>query len=178
MGSDEERKVATWYDTLSDSYDELYSKEQSAKHLTVLKFLRGKRFRTLVDIGSGTGGFLRRAEDVYDQGVGIDLSRNMLKIARKEKPAHVDLIVATLSMLPIKSGTVDCTISVSAAVADAEFPRTIREMERIGHPDSVKVFTILRPSNESTTLSLLRVAHSTKISDRETLYFLGPISRK
>lgn len=174
MGHDDEKRIATWYDTLSDSYDELYSKEQSAKHETVLEFLHGNRFKTLLDIGSGTGGFLRRAEHIYDYGVGIDLSQKMLKIAKKGKSAHTDLIVATSSMLPIKSGSVDCAISVSTSVADAELPRSIREMERIGSQDSVKVFTILKSSHQPKIPKLSRTAYQTKLSDRETLYFLGP----
>jgi ubiquinone/menaquinone biosynthesis C-methylase UbiE len=174
LGRDEERRVASWYNSLSGSYDELYAEEQSSKHDLVLEFLKGARFKILVDIGTGTGNFLRRAKDSYDCGVGIDVSQKMLQLAKKEKSASVELILASSTKLPIRAGSIDCAVSISTATADDKLPEFVEEVRRIGSKESIQIVTFLESADGSNAPPVSNPSFRTRISDRETLYVLSP----
>lgn len=173
LGKDE-RQVAEWYDTLSNSYDELYGKEQSRKHETILKFLGSRRFRVLVDVGCGTGAFLEKARESYDSAIGIDLSSKMLQIARRREARNTDYILASSSLLPLKNNSADCTVSISTAKAESNLPMIIGEFERISRQDSSLAVSVFQKPVTTIPSSLATRARSMIISDRETLYFLGP----
>jgi ubiquinone/menaquinone biosynthesis C-methylase UbiE len=168
----DERQVAEWYNTLSPSYDELYGKEQSQKHQAVLEFLGNRRFQVLIDIGCGTGTFLKQAQEIYDYAIGIDLSGKMLQIAKERKTPNTDYVLASSSSLPIKNASSDCTVSISTAKSEPNLPILIAGFERIGHEDSFLVFTLFQPLGAPNPVSLANRARSTIISQRETLYFL------
>lgn len=169
----EEKRVASWYDTLADSYHELYTEEQSAKHTLVLDFLKPTRFTTLLDVGCGSGTFLRRAVHLYDYAVGVDLSSNMLVLAKREKPSAADLVRATSSMLPFRPESIDGVVSISAVSASKDFQRVVSELERIGTRDSVKVITVLKPPNSKNPFRIPNPTSRTDISKIETLYLLN-----
>ena len=170
----DERQVAEWYNTLSNSYDELYGKEQSQKYETVLEFLGNRHFGVLVDIGCGTGIFLEKARETYDYAIGIDLSIRMLQIARVRKTRNTDYVLASSSSLPLKDDSADCIVSISTARAESNLPMFIADIERIGHQDSSLAVTIFQKPGTPIPLSAATRARSTIISDRETLYFLRP----
>jgi ubiquinone/menaquinone biosynthesis C-methylase UbiE len=170
----DERQVAEWYNTLSNSYDELYGKEQSQKYETVLEFLGNRHFRVIIDIGCGTGTFLEKAHELYDYAIGIDLSTKMLQIARGRKTRNTDFVLASSSSLPLKDKSADCTVSISTAKAESNLPMFIADLERISQQDSLLAVTIFQKPGTPTPFSLATRARSTIISDRETLYFLRP----
>ena len=168
----DERQVAEWYNTLSSSYDELYGKEQSQKHQAVLEFLGTRRFQVLIDIGCGTGTFLKQSGEIYDHAIGIDLSNKMLRIAKKRKTPNTDYVLASSSSLPIKNASSDCTVSISTARAESNLPMLIADLERISHKDSFLAFTLFQQPGAPNPIFLAKRARSTTISERETLYFL------
>ncbi|HVH16644.1 MAG TPA: class I SAM-dependent methyltransferase [Candidatus Angelobacter sp.] len=170
----DERQVAEWYNTLSNSYDELYGQEQSQKYETVLEFLGNRHFRVLVDIGCGTGAFLEKAHETYDYAIGIDLSSKMLQIARRRKTPNTDYAVASSSSLPLKDNSVDCAVSISTAKAESNLSLFIAELERVSHQDSLLAVTIFQMDGTPIPSSPATRARSAIISDRETLYFLRP----
>ena len=170
----DERQVAEWYNTLSNSYDELYGKEQSQKYETVLEFLGNRHFRVLVDIGCGTGTFLEKARETCDHSIGIDLSTRMLKIAKNRRTPNAEYVLASSSSLPLKDNSADCAVSISTAKAESNLPRFIADLERISQHDSLLAVTIFQKPGTPIPLSLAARARSTIISDRETLYFLCP----
>jgi len=168
----DERQVAEWYNTLSGSYDELYTEEQSRKYETVLGFLGNTRFEVLIDIGCGTGSFLEKAGSIYDYSIGIDLSEKMLRIAMKRKTANTDYVLASSSFLPLKNSSSNCTVSISTAKAGSNLPSFIADLRRIGREDSILAFTLFQQPGLPNPESLLKPARSTILSDRETLYLL------
>ena len=168
----DERQVAEWYNTLSGSYDELYGGEQSSKHRTILEFLGNRHFRILVDIGCGTGSFLEKANEVCDQSVGIDLSAKMLRIAKSRRIPKADFVLASSSSLPFKDQSSDCIVSVSTAKAEPNLPRFIADVQRVAHGDYLLAITVFQRPGTKDPVSMPHVVLSTKISERETLYFL------
>jgi malonyl-CoA O-methyltransferase len=168
----DERQVAEWYNTISSSYDELYGKEQSHKHQAVLEFLEDRRFQVLVDIGCGTGTFLTQAQEIYDHGIGIDLSTKMLQIARERGTPNTDYVLASASSLPLKKASIDCAVSISTTKDDQNLASLILDLERTGREDSVLAITVFQHQGMPNPSSWTKPARSTIISERETLYFL------
>ncbi len=170
----DEKHIAEWYNTLSGSYDELYGEEQSHKYEMVLEFLREKHFKVLVDIGCGTGTFLEKAHEICDHSIGIDLSTRMLKIAKDRRTPNADYILASSSSLPLKDDSSDCAVSISTAKAELNLPRFLADLDRVRREDSFVALTLFQQPGAPNSVSLFKAARSTKISDRETLYFLCP----
>ena len=172
MDKKADRRIAQWYNALSSSYYELYSREQSQKHNTVIQFLGSETFKTLVDIGCGTGMFLRAAEQHYEYAVGIDLSIKMLKAVDNGASSKRDLIVASSRLIPLRDKTVDCLVSVSTFVSDSDLLQTIDEVTRVCKTNAAVIVSVFRSENGGIPTLLEASKRSSKISDRETLYCL------
>lgn len=170
MDSHSTGRVEEYYDALSRSYDELYSKEQSLKHNSVSELLKGQRFRLALDIGCGTGAFLQ-SYPCYDEAVGIDISRQMLEKARQRRVKNVQLIVGDARSLPIKDGQADLVVSISLAENKPALPRMLAELQRVAQRQSVIALTVFNQSEDPLGFSSLDV-ESAKLSERENLHLV------
>ncbi len=85
-----ETKVQNFYAPLSSGYDRMMDAEkripQAKKFLELLK--KRKDFHTVVDAGCGSGHFAIAAANLGCQTLGIDLSNDMLDIARRTADAR------------------------------------------------------------------------------------------
>lgn len=77
------------YGELAKYYDTLYSwKDYAAEARTLLRLVRRykeSRGRSLLDVGCGTGQHIKHLKSAFDC-VGLDSSREMLRLARKNVP--------------------------------------------------------------------------------------------
>ncbi|MEZ5982057.1 MAG: metalloregulator ArsR/SmtB family transcription factor [Parvularculaceae bacterium] len=75
------------------------------------KLAGDERAATFVDLGTGTGRMLELFADRYDTGLGFDLSREMLAVARanleKAGVAHAQVRHGDIFSVPIESASVD-----------------------------------------------------------------------
>jgi ubiquinone/menaquinone biosynthesis C-methylase UbiE len=170
LNADEDRRIAKWYNTLSASYDELYGQEQSAKHNAVLEFFEDKRFKVLIDIGCGSGTFLQHAEPFYDYAVGIDVSINMLKAAKKKRTSKNDLILATSRMLPIRRKGADGLVSISTHADHSSLMIGLEELRRISRENAVLAISLFQQEGAETPHFPFALRRATRISDRESVY--------
>ncbi|MCD6084690.1 MAG: class I SAM-dependent methyltransferase [Desulfurococcales archaeon] len=79
-------RVMEWYDSIAPSYDVLYAREQRSKYVLIDKILKRMNGRVM-DVGCGTAEFPRYVCERYSRNcfyVGIDLSFNLLSIARRK----------------------------------------------------------------------------------------------
>jgi len=171
LDESEEQRIAQWYNSLSNSYDQLYGQEQANKHRAVIEFIRNERFKILVDLGCGSGMLLQNASRFYEHAVGIDLSIGMLRAAKKKGSGATDLIQASLRTLPIKNNAADCLISISTLKVDSKLPLFLDEMKRICNQHSLMAVSLFHQAYEQLPLFLSGFAGSSKISHRETVYF-------
>ncbi|MDB6155993.1 MAG: hypothetical protein JWL90_4446, partial [Chthoniobacteraceae bacterium] len=78
-------EINTTYDGVASLYDETF--EDISVRADELRWLRRQLSKTcnprLLDIGCGTGSFLRAIEDLVDRADGVDLSAGMVAQARK-----------------------------------------------------------------------------------------------
>ncbi|HTV67310.1 MAG TPA: metalloregulator ArsR/SmtB family transcription factor [Rhizobiaceae bacterium] len=79
-----QERAAEYFSENAASWDEirsLHAPDQAVE--TALKKLVGKRpFQAMLDLGTGTGRLLELFAPLYRRGVGIDMSRAMLSVAR------------------------------------------------------------------------------------------------
>lgn len=79
-----DKKAAKYFEENAENWDKirsLYVPEKQVEDF-LLKEVRGKKLNDLLDVGTGTGRMLELFSDQVKHGVGIDLSREMLAIAR------------------------------------------------------------------------------------------------
>lgn len=95
-------------------------------------------FETLLDIGTGTGEVLRLLAPRVQYAIGIDISREMLAVARdrvaRADLRHVSLRLGDMYALPLADDSVDLVI-VHLVLHFADAPeRAVREAARVLRP--------------------------------------------
>jgi ArsR family transcriptional regulator len=108
----------------------------------ILKLLPGKKVGDLLDLGTGTGRMLRLYADHAERAVGVDLSREMLSVARANLDGpeyrHCALRRAPAEKLPFPDGSFDVVLShmvlhflADPLLAIAEAARVLRPRGRL-----------------------------------------------
>ncbi len=171
MPDEDKSRIKEYYDLLSDSYDELYGKEQAKKHERILDFLDKPRFDLLIEVGCGTGAMLEHATPSCSWVVGTDISRNMLRKARMRANREVtDFLVSDCSALPFRDQVSDLVISISVSKSDSE--HEFLELSRIAKDDGT-ILVSLFPSDSESEMKPKLALHSSKkvqLTERETLH--------
>jgi len=111
-------KRREYYDAFVEEWDKMFT----AEDLEILSFLIEsfdiKEYDKIVDLGCGTGvlfDLLRRRVGPEGLVVGVDLSSEMVKKARKNFPfKNIMTIDADAEMLPLKSDLFDVAVSFAA----------------------------------------------------------------
>ncbi|NNE83927.1 MAG: metalloregulator ArsR/SmtB family transcription factor [Alphaproteobacteria bacterium] len=80
----------------------------------LIDLLPPTRIKNLLDIGTGTGRVLQLLDQYVDHGLGLDLSREMLSVARANladpRYAHCTLRQADMYQLPVEEGSFDLIV--------------------------------------------------------------------
>lgn len=77
-------RAAEYFRANAESWDKIRSLHAPDRDVEaqIVKMASGKTIQTLLDLGTGTGRILELLADQYRRGIGIDLSREMLAVAR------------------------------------------------------------------------------------------------
>jgi ubiquinone/menaquinone biosynthesis C-methylase UbiE len=92
----------------------------------VLEALRLTPDDALLDVGCGGGVFLRRALESGCRGVGLDHSRDMVRLARKTLAGRAQVVRGSAEALPFADGEFT---AVSSLVAFFFFPDPVAALE-------------------------------------------------
>lgn len=110
----------------------------------------------VLDIGCGSGAFLRAAAERGAQVAGVDASEALLAIARTRVPA-ADLRLADMEQLPFEDGVFDVVTGFNSFFFAADMTAAIREAGRVARPGAPVVLQVWgRPERSE----LGPVAHS------------------
>ena len=113
-----------------------------------------------VDIGTGTGRMLSVFADLYESGVGFDLSREMLAVARanldKDAIAHAQVRYGDLFALPLEAGSADAVCIHHVLHFLAEPGAAVREAARLLRPGGRLIISDFAPHDQE----ILREAHA------------------
>jgi ArsR family transcriptional regulator len=131
-----------------DSIRSLYVDEAQVEH-ALLELLPKERLRDFVDVGTGTGRILELVAPRTERAVGIDLSREMLAIARAHiEKAHlrnVSVRQGDMYQLPWPAGSFDAA-TVHQVLHFADDPGgAIAEVARILRPGGTLVIVDFAP---------------------------------
>jgi ubiquinone/menaquinone biosynthesis C-methylase UbiE len=133
------------YDTWARSYDTDPNPHLVLEHDDVLALLSAQRGEYILDAACGTG---RYTVDIQRSGAhvcGVDISEEMLSVARTKLP-DVDFGRADLTeALPFRADTFDAIVCAQALKHLASLLVPVREFARVLKPGGRLVFSVTHP---------------------------------
>lgn len=138
-----EYAVIKEYASLAPNYDRRWSFYINATLRETLKRLDINPTDMILDIGCGTGSLLRAITESYPlvKVVGVDLSVEMLKIARNKQIKDSALIAGQAWCLPFRSKSFDMVVSCNAFHYLRKPEECLAEIARVLKPQGRIVIT-------------------------------------
>lgn len=137
-------EASAYFETMADAWDGFSALHvsEAAIEARCVELLAGTRIRDLVDLGTGTGRMLSLMAPRCDRATGIDMSTEMLRVARSNLDradlAHCRLRRGDLTDLRLPAGSADVAIAHHVlhflddpATAIAEAARILRPGGRL-----------------------------------------------
>ncbi len=141
------KTVAAVYDHWGKGFDDLVSETPFLMNSYLLydrcleELTRGVRYQRVLDVGCGSGLQSVRLAPHADEVVGIDLSRELIEVAKDRcKPyANVTLKVADACKLPFEDGSFDLVISYGDVLSHivTGYDLAVSEMARVSKPGAI-----------------------------------------
>jgi SAM-dependent methyltransferase len=133
------------YDLWAETYDETPNPVVATDARYTLDVLAPKPGEQILDAGCGTGRHLGPMIRARSDPVGVDFSRGMLSIARRNYPG-VPLVVADLQRpLPFETGRFDAVLCALIGEHLSELHLALREMHRVLRTGGRLVFSVYHP---------------------------------
>ncbi len=138
-----EDAVQKEYARLAPDYDERWSFYVEASLHETLKRIKIEQGQSVLDVGCGTGVLLKTLADTYPDVAlaGVDLTREMLAVARKRLPKAVRLEQAGAEKLPFDDESFDTVISCNMFHYIREPIAALEEMRRVLKPAGAFIVT-------------------------------------
>ena len=168
----EKRGTMRHYDQQATIYDVQYLGEQNAKIEDALSRIELKPNEIVLDSGCGTGFLFQHISKSIGLLIGIDISLNVLKEAKKRTKnlSNIVLIRADADNTPFPDRTFDRLFAITLLQNMPTTLKTIQEMKRIGKPQSIFVMTGLKKKfTQESFINLLKMAQlkvSTLVTDQ------------
>lgn len=122
-------EVAAIYDQGAEQYDLRHAGSVQRKYQRIEASMRSLLTQgQILDLGCGTGRFLQQIPD--GQGIGVDISLKMLKMA----PKHLGTTCADGHRLPFAEGTFDTVLAAQGVIRYMNLEKIMPEMFRILRP--------------------------------------------
>lgn len=132
------QETAPAYDRLAPQYDVRWRRYLEETLDQALRYLEGPAPRRVLDVGCGTGEFLRRLRIRYPAAVlvGADPSAGMIEVARRKfgHDPRVSVQSACAETLPFQDEQFDRVVCVSALHGVRDVPAAMGEMVRVLRP--------------------------------------------
>ncbi len=143
------------YDTLAEGYDNLFVRPRDLAENAEIKRRLVKHDATrgrVLDVGCGTG-FLLEIEDIWaERYLGVDLSQEMLEVARKKFPQHT-FERQDMGSLGYPSGSFDSVVALWSLSYAADPIQAAEELTRMLKPGG-SLFVVVYAQWESDSSPL------------------------
>jgi SAM-dependent methyltransferase len=166
MNEPTEQQIAQFYDTVYYQTATKHAIRPLAHYRTMLSFLRPLRAdAAILDVGCGTGLFLRAAADAGLKAYGIDISQRAVDMAKHAVP-EATIVRSAGESLPFESGTFDYIFYGGTLEHFLDVDKGLDEAVRVTKPDAT--FLIVVP-NKNYWLWRVRGTAGTHQSDVKEL---------
>jgi ubiquinone/menaquinone biosynthesis C-methylase UbiE len=149
------------YDQQAAIYDVQYLGEQNAKIEDSLKRMGLDLNEIVLDLGCGTGFLFHHIDKSIRLLVGLDISSNLLREAKKrtKKLTNITLVRADADNTPFPDCIFDRVFAITLLQNMPDPMKTISEMKRIGKPQAIFAVTGLKKSfTQESFVNLLNTA--------------------
>jgi SAM-dependent methyltransferase len=137
--------VREGYDQWSETYDSTANPLVALDRRHTLALLRPRAGERILDAGCGTGWNLRSLVHAGSKPVGIDFSRGMLTVARRNTP-KIPLAQADLNHeLPVRKSVFAATLCALVGEHLTNLPLTFRELFASLAPGGRLMFSVFHP---------------------------------
>lgn len=135
-------KIAESFGSASKSYDVSARLQRfSGKHL--MPWLPTKKDLRVLDLGAGTGFFTDLLATSYNQVIGLDFSKEMLKFAKNCRNENILWLEADAHQIPLLDESIDFIYSNLVIQWCEPLNVAIKEMLRVLKPGGLIIFTTL-----------------------------------
>ena len=135
------RELKRRYDLTAYMYDRRYKEIQRGKYEIVLANIA--RVDRILDLGCGTGMLLGPLGERARLVVGVDMSAEMLRAAKKRAEGAL-LVLADADHLPFADGSFDAAVSVTLLQNMPNPGKTVRELARVLRSNGKAIITSLK----------------------------------
>jgi ubiquinone/menaquinone biosynthesis C-methylase UbiE len=132
----------TYYDEISEGYEELHKEEQLKKVKLIKKYLKPNPEDKLLDVGCGTG---LTTEPWKCKRYGIDPAKKLL--ARAKQRDRIEYKLAPAENIPYPDNFFDIVISITAIQNFQDIEKGLKEIKRVGKDKFILSF--LKKSNKA-----------------------------
>lgn len=142
----EKRGTMQHYDQQATIYDVQYVGEQNAKIEDILKHMKFDPNEIVLDLGCGTGFLFHYINQKIGFLVGIDMSRNALREAKKrtKNMPNIVLVRADADNIPFLDHSFDKVFAITVLQNMPDLKKTIVEMKRVSKPQAIFAITGLK----------------------------------
>jgi len=160
----------TYYDEISEGYEELHKEEQLKKVSLIKKHLKVNSSDKLLDVGCGTG---VTTEPWECKRYGVDPAPKLLARARNKD--EIEYKLGPAEKIPYPDGYFDVVISITAIQNFQDIEKGLKEIKRVGKDRFVLSF-LKRSEKRENIINLIK-KHFTieKVieEDKDLIYFTG-----
>jgi demethylmenaquinone methyltransferase/2-methoxy-6-polyprenyl-1,4-benzoquinol methylase len=118
----------TYYDEISEGYEELHKEEQEKKIALIKKYIKVDPDDLLLDVGCGTG----LTTEPWDcKKIGIDPAKKLIEKA-KAKKTKTRYLVAEAENIPFEDNKFDIVISITTIQNFHDIEKGLSEIKRVG----------------------------------------------
>ncbi|MBW2966669.1 class I SAM-dependent methyltransferase [Candidatus Woesearchaeota archaeon] len=135
----------TYYDEISEGYEELHREEQLKKINLIKKFLKPNPEDKLLDVGCGTG---LTTEPWLCKRYGVDPAPKLLAKARQRD--KIEYKLAPAENIPYPDNFFDIVISITAIQNFHDIEKGLSEIKRVGKDKFILSF--LKKSSKADTI--------------------------
>jgi ubiquinone/menaquinone biosynthesis C-methylase UbiE len=167
--------VERYYDSIAESYDELYGEEQKLKYIEGLKAAGGEVSGVVLDAGCGTA-LLSKHLKGYVELVGVDISRGMLgkAVAKVSGKPNIHLIRCDVEFLPFPAKVFDACLAFTLLQNLPNPEAVLAELRRVSKPKAFFALTLMEgnpklPSVKEAAQRLQLILSSKAKIGRETV---------
>lgn len=133
----------TYYDEISEGYEELHGEEQLKKVEVIKQHLKPKPDDKLLDVGCGTG---LTTEPWPCKRFGVDPAKQLIAKARQKE--KIEYKIASAENISYPDNSFDYVISITAIQNFEDIEKGLSEIKRVGKDKFVLSFLKKSPKKE------------------------------